>query len=112
MRAAAIWSLGYIHEGKPDAELVKALEDRIRDANAMIPEDPRVCRMSAVAIGRMKAREALPTLEVFDEDDGITSQIGYACAWSIEQMTGKPFEKPKAATGAYTDFFLEPLGQN
>jgi len=112
MRAAAIWSLGYLHEGKPDAGLVKALEGRIQDVASLEPEDDLVRRMSVVAIGRMKASESLPTLDSFSEPDGISSEVGYACAWAIEQITGKPFEKPKAATTSYTDFFLEPLGPN
>ena len=109
MRAAAIWSLGYLHEGKPDTELVKALEARIKDVNGLPPESWVVCRMSAVTIGRMKAHEALPTLESFSEPQGIASELGYACAWAIEQITGRPFKKPEATTTFYTHFFLEPL---
>ena len=109
LRAAAIWALGYVHEGKPDAELVKALEGRMRDTEGMEPEAELVRRMSAVAIGRMKAAEALPTLEYYSEPSGIASSVGYACAWSIKQITGKPYKEPVPAIGFYSNFFLEPV---
>lgn len=108
-RAAAIWALGYVHEGKPEAELVKALEARMRDTEGMEPEAELVRRMSAVALGRMKAAEALPTLEYYGEPGGIGSPVGYACAWSIKQITGKPFNKPVPPVGYYGNFFLEPM---
>jgi HEAT repeat protein len=108
-RSAAIWALGYIHEGKPDAGLVKALEGRIRDTMGMMAEHDLVRRMSVVAIGRMKASEALPTLKSYSEPGGIDTDVGYACAWSIKHMTGKPFKKPVPAIGFYGNFFLEPV---
>ncbi|MBC8870311.1 MAG: HEAT repeat domain-containing protein [Planctomycetes bacterium] len=111
-RAAAIWALGYIHQDKPDTELVKALEARIRDVDSMPPEDDLARRMSAVAIGRMKAREALNTLQKFRDQDGVGSEVGYACAWAIEQITGETFEEPATPIGYYGNFFLEPLKQD
>jgi len=110
-RAAAIWALGYIHADKPDAELVKALQARIRDVNSMPPEDDLARRMSAVAIGRMKAREALNTLQKFRDQDGAGSEVGFACAWAINQITGEEIEEPETPIGYYGNFFLEPLKQ-
>jgi len=111
-RAAAIWALGYIHEGKPDTKLVQALEGRIQDTEGMMPEYDLVRRMSVVAIGRMRAEEALPTLGTYSEPGGIQTEVGYACAWAIEQMTGKSFKKPVPRKGYYGDFFLEPIRRN
>ena len=111
-RAAAIWALGYIHEDKPDAKLVKALQARIRDTQSIPPEEDLVRRMSAVAIGRMKAREALNTLQEFRDQEGVGSEVGYACAWAIKQMTGEEFEEPETPIGFYGNFFLEPLKQD
>jgi HEAT repeat protein len=108
-RAAAIWALGYLHADQPDSELAKALEGRLVDVMSIPPEMQIVRRFSAVSLGRMKAREALPTLEMFCERSSIVSDVGYASAWSIEQMTGRGFEKPKPYVGTYTGFFLEPI---
>lgn len=111
-RAAAIWALGYIHEGKPDTKLVKELEGRIQDTDSMMPEYDLVRRMAVVSIGRMKANEAMSTLTFYSEPGGIQTQVGYACAWAIKHMTGKSFKKPVPWKGYYGNFFLEALGGN
>jgi hypothetical protein len=68
--------------------------------------------MSVVAIGRMKASEALPTLKSYSEPGGIHTDVGYACAWSIKHMTGKPFKKPVPVISFYGNFFLEPVAED
>ena len=60
----------------------------------------------------MKASDALPTLEFYSEPGGIGSEVGYACAWAIKHMTGKPFKKPVPAIGFYGNFFLEPVADD
>lgn len=106
-RSAAIWALGYFHENQPDAELVQALQARLNDTG-MPPEDEQVRRFCAVALGRMKAAAALPALEMFNEPSGICSPVGYACAWSIERLTGKPIPPRPVAIKYHVNFFLEP----
>ena len=108
-RGAAIWALGYLHEGKPDAELVADLEERMKDITGMFPELMIVRRFSAISLGRMQARDALPTLEAFGAHIRIEGDVDYACAWSIQQITGQTFEPPVAAKHMYSDFFIEPL---
>ena len=110
-RSAAIWALGYLHEGQPQAELVKLLEERLSDLDLMDPEDHRVRRFSAISLGRMNASEALPTLERFNESWGIYSTVGYACAWSIERLTGRPFPPMPTPIDYYTGLFLEPIDE-
>jgi HEAT repeat protein len=107
-RSAAIWALGYLHENEPDAELVGALQERMRDTAMPMPEHGLVRRFSAITLGRMKAADALPTLEMFGEPGGSQSALGYACAWSIQRITGKPIPRASSAIKYYTDFFLEP----
>src|SRR5699024_7729230 len=55
-RAAAIWTLGKLHEGKLDKKLAGQLTSRLLDNNMMNPEAPPVKRFSAIALGRMKAK--------------------------------------------------------
>jgi HEAT repeat protein len=110
-RSAAIWALGYLHEGQPPAELAKLLEGRLSDLDLLNPEDFRVRRFSAISLGRMNASEALPTLEKFNEPWGIHSTVGYACAWSIERLTGRPFPPVPTPIDYHTGFFLEPLDE-
>jgi HEAT repeat protein len=108
-RAAAIWALGLLHEGKPDNALTTALEDRLNDPSSMPPEDPRVLRMSAVALGRSRAKEALPTLRKgcpFGEPSG--DQVNNACGWAIEQLTGEAMKPPRTIRRVERDWFLSP----
>ena len=56
MRTAAMWTLGLFHENDPDPELAKAFIGRLADRNGIMPEHPDVRRMSAIALGLMRAR--------------------------------------------------------
>jgi len=107
-RAAAIWALGLIHEGKPDAKLAAALELRLTEAR-MPPEFVSVRRMSVVTIGRIKAQEILPTLQkmcpVFEPS---TDPVTNACCWSISQLTGQPIPAPSTLRTIQRDWFLTP----
>jgi HEAT repeat protein len=108
-RAAAIWTLGYLHQNDPDPELVAQLVERLRDIEGMFPEAGLIRRFAAVSLGRMQAQQALPDLERFSEAGRIESSIGYACAWAIREITGREFDPPTASVQTYTNFFLEPL---
>jgi HEAT repeat protein len=100
-RAAAIWALGFIHEGKPVPALVHALADpapvgRLTDVG--IPfrgdETPSVRRMAALTLGRMKAKETLPTLRRYYDGRAGTNQVSNACGWAIERITGEKMLPP------------------
>jgi HEAT repeat protein len=90
-RAAAIWALGRIHAGQPDSQIAAACEGRIR---AVVPgdlEDIRVRRMSAVALGLMKAKDSLRTLRSSDKPSPPTLDVVQnACVWAVSQITGEP----------------------
>ena len=107
-RSAAIWALGKIHAGEPDEELANLLEKRVLDAFGMVPEDPAVCRMSAIALGRMKADSVVESLRSSLAQSGMQSGFGYACAWAIREMRGE--EIPPLNTEIYIDYdwFLVP----
>src|SRR5262249_15854239 len=69
-RAAALWAVGRIHEGSTVPDLAKAAEARLNDIASIPPEDGRVRRMAAVLLGRLNAREALPSLRAFNNRAG------------------------------------------
>ena len=108
-RAAAIWALGLFREGTPDAALVQELEARIKDVGSIPPEMPPVQRMSAVAIGRMKAEEALPTLRRFWTGVPTNNPTANACGWAIERITGEPMPAPTPLRQYRADWFLMPI---
>jgi HEAT repeat protein len=90
-RSAAIWALGLIHEGKVDGDLVRQVEARLNDVQSLPREDVRVCRMCAVTLGRMRARQALSSLQRYCQDQKPSfDPINNACGWAIERITGKP----------------------
>jgi len=108
-RAGAIWALGHLHAGNPDDELAALLGARLADIGPMFPEQPPVRMMSAVSLGRMKAEKSLDVLRKFLAADGVYSRVGYACGWTIELITGEPFDKPTAGEQSRMGWFLDPL---
>jgi HEAT repeat protein len=110
-RAAAIWTLGHLHAGQPEPELVKLFAGRLSDLDPMFPEVFEVRLMSAVSLGRMRAEAALPTLRQFLEQESPETPIGYACGWAIHQITGEPIPKPVIPDAYRMGWFLEPVGE-
>jgi HEAT repeat protein len=108
-RAAAIWALGLFHEGKTDAALAAALEARLTDTGSIPPEDSRVRRMSALALGRMKAKETLPVLRRYCPSRRPTvDMVSNACGWAIERITGERMPAPDTIRTVQRDWFLVP----
>jgi HEAT repeat protein len=108
-RAAACWALGYLYEGNVDEELARMFEQRIRDLNSFPPEEPLVQRMSANALGRMKAELSLPTLRYYAGYHGRNQPTGRMCYWAIEQITGEPAPQPVQEEQGILGWFLEPI---
>jgi HEAT repeat protein len=107
-RAAAIWALGLLHEGKPLPELVTVLEARLNDS-AMPPEDSRVRLTSALTLGRLNAKQALPSLRNgFSERAPSLNPVNNACGWAIAQITGHAMPPPRTIQQANRDWFLIP----
>jgi HEAT repeat protein len=109
-RAAAVWALTLLHADEPDPALAKVLVERMAADEATPPELPLVRRMAAVGLGRLKAAEHLPALRKVAERDGVNSEIGYSCFWSIERLTGEPIPEVTAEERAVVGWFLQPLG--
>jgi HEAT repeat protein len=109
-RAAAIWALGVLHEGEADKKLAEDLEQRVAD-RGIPPEDPRVSHMAAIALGRMKAADALPTLRQFYNGPADSSYVSVACGWAIAEITGKPMPAAPPVRRGLRDWFLLPEKQ-
>ena len=111
-RAAAIWTLGHLHAGKPVPELTTQFVDRLSDDLGLPPEDEGVRRMCAVSLGRMKAKDGLPALEKFYKAETPNSLVGYSCRWSIHEITGTELPGPVAMTKSHSNWFLVPTAAN
>jgi HEAT repeat protein len=108
-RASAIWALGLIHEGKPDAGLAKALAARLNASPLPPSEDYRVRLMSAIALGRMGSKESVPALrEHYSEERASGDPLHDASGWAIEQITGEKMGPPATIRYVERDWFLMP----
>jgi hypothetical protein len=90
VRAAATWALGMLHEGKSDPAVVRELEARLTAVPGPPPEFETVRRMAAVSLGRMKAKDSVPTLRKYYEGKPNLDSVNNACGWAIMQITGEP----------------------
>jgi HEAT repeat protein len=108
-RAAAIWALGLVHEGKSEERLAAALQERLNDIGSMPPEDTRVRRMCAITLGRLGAKDALASLRQYCADFETTRDpVNNACGWAIERLTGQAMPAPKTIRKMQRDWFLVP----
>ncbi len=82
-RLAAMWALGLFYENDPDPALAKSFIGRVADRSGIMPEREPVRRMSAIALGLMRAKSAVPgLLEAYELDPG-ESLIPGSARWSL-----------------------------
>ena len=109
-RAAACWALGLFHEGEAVAPLVTAMAGRVAAVNPFDVEDHRVRQMCAASLGRMNARDALPTLRKFCPIQQHSSEIVHnTCGWAIEKITGEKMPAMQPIEATQRAWFLTPL---
>jgi len=107
-RCSAIWALGYFYEGIDEPKLAAQFAERLADIQALIPETEPVRRLSAVSLGRMKAKSQLRELDVFLKAEGTKTAVGFACGWAVEQITGEKAPAPETSIFSVLGWFLEP----
>ncbi len=88
-RVAAIWALGHIDLGGRQRELSGLLQGRLADVLTSPAEVHPVRAMSAVTLGRIKATDAVDNLRKFYKLDSPNSEVGLACRWAIQRITGE-----------------------
>ena len=110
-RAAVTWALGMIHEGKTDAGLSKALQERLNDLpmGPMGGEDDRVRQMAAISLGKIKAADALPSLRKYFTAKPTLYGVDLACGWAISRITGEPMPPPGIFRVPQLPWFLSSL---
>ena len=110
-RTAAVWALGMLHEGKPDPTLARQFgQSLLAIFTPMGGDDERVLRMYSVALARMKATSAVPTLREFVQKCPMEpSSMRIAAIYAIEQLTGKPFPPDPQVDRFVGNWFLTPV---
>lgn len=105
-RMAAIRSLAYLSDGRPDAELVSQLTERMFDWNAIPPEVDEVFIACAMAFGIMKMNSRLADLRKLLAGMGPDTPPGRAAFWAINQLTGEPIPPKTQFTRTRGGWFL------
>jgi HEAT repeat protein len=106
-RAAAIWALGKIHEGKNDSNLANALIGRLMEIRAIPPEQPQVRYMSAITLARMKSEEALASIRSFMQGGTLSADRGSnVFSWAVMQLTGEKMPAPRTIHREVSGWFL------
>lgn len=108
-RAAAVWALGKLHDGRADEGLTRALIGRLNDLSPLEPESTDVRRASAIALGRMGARSAVASLRKHMGEDAMDPEVAQACRWAIERITGQPEPPPQPIVREPGGWFLQPV---
>ncbi len=108
-RGSAIYALGRIFESQSIPDLAAQLLERAADNNPLDPEAADVRRFSAIALGRMGAREALPTLRELYEAENSTVSVGGACRWAIIKIEGVNLPPCRPITAKAGPFFIESI---
>jgi hypothetical protein len=107
-RSAAIWAVGLLHQKAPPADLVEELIDRVSDENPFEPEDTNVRRMSAIALGRMKATAAVSAVRKYYPQKLSLDPFANACGWALQEIAGEPLPRSGTMEVFQTGWFLEP----
>lgn len=92
-RPAAMWTLGLFHENDPVPALEKSFLGRLADRISVPPETSEVRRMSAVALGLMRAKTAGPGLQEAYQIDSQDTVIPDSARWA-QGMIGEPLPEP------------------
>ena len=73
-------------------------------------DDPRVRRMAAVSLARMKAQSSLEHLRTFAGGKAPDADVvANACRWAVGQLTGEPVPPAGVIEVLQTDWFLVPI---
>ncbi len=109
-RAAAMWTLGLLHENDPDPELTTSYIGRVADRIAAPPEWPQVRRMSAVALGLIRAKTAVPGLLEAYKVDPVETVIPDSARWALGMIGEAPPEPVKPLSLQVGGWKLSPVG--
>jgi HEAT repeat protein len=108
-RAAAIWALGLLHQGKPDEALAAQITARVTEpSSAMPPEMERVRHGGAISLGKMQAKSQAGALRKFFNPTA-NSTVDLAIRWSLQELTGQKIPLPPPGILSKGGWFLEPL---
>ncbi|MEW4486904.1 hypothetical protein AB1L42_02425 [Thalassoglobus sp. JC818] len=98
-RGVAIWSLGQMHAGEPDSELIDAWIDRLNDTTSLVPEFEYIREGAVYAIAWSGDPELIPYLEVYALRDSLSRGVPTASAWGVAELGGEKIPLPPPVEG-------------
>jgi HEAT repeat protein len=111
-RGAAIWALGQFHSQTAPEDLSGQFVERLNDTKDVFNQElDIVWRMSAVALGQMRAGSELPALQQRLQETHSHDPVAYAIRWSIHQISGEDLPQPDPIRRSRSGWFLEPLSE-
>lgn len=108
-RMSAIRTLAYFSGGKPEADLVSQLTERMFDRSLIQPELFEVVTACALAFGIMKTESRLADLRKLAAEMGPNQPPGRAAYWSIHQLTGETIPPKIPVAKSRARWFLTPV---
>ncbi|QDS92449.1 PBS lyase HEAT-like repeat protein [Roseimaritima multifibrata] len=109
VRGAAVWAIGEILQGQPNADVVSELQSRLNDNSPTLPESEIVRGMAAVSLGKMQSKASLQHLIRWRDSEQLNSFIGRRSAWAIFKITGDPIGKARTPTTNLRGWSVQPL---
>ena len=103
--------MGYIYEGKPEATLVDMMLARVNDPATGIPEGDIVKLQCIIALGRMKAKKAIPDISKVYYEGKSSRFMTVAAHFTLPMLTGEKLPKLPRPVIYHTGWFLEPIPQ-
>jgi len=108
-RAAAMWSLGLLHEDEPDSPLIEKMEERINDTEGMDPEAAEVRQACIISIGRMRGLKAKRTLLRTFSNESVEVLIPQSVRWVMQYLDQPVPKLPPPPVKSQSGFPLESL---
>lgn len=96
-RAAGLWALGILKAGTPDDVLMGKFVERIFDDNPVDPEKELVKATSALALGWLGMKEAIPDLRRAHATYGTVGPLGFSVSTAVRMLGEEP--EPTAVFG-------------
>lgn len=108
-RGAAIWALGWIHEGTPDKSVCDGLLGRIQDDSLLPPESFLVKRQCAISLARMKDVAHGAAVRKYLGNVTPNTLLGVTLRWAVKELTGEEMPPPIPVILGQGVWFLDPL---
>lgn len=108
-RGTAIWAIGKLLEGQPNAEIAETFNTRINDFAERNPERDTIKAKCAVALARMKEVDQVPLLKGMATTESLPLHLRLAMRWAVKELTGEELPTPEPLTASQGTWFLQPL---